>query len=92
MAYLSYQSVSAQFPQVTEAQCRSAVQLIMPNSTVVSAAHAVFHILAPPGRHGMLLWMYEYVPLFAWGAEAVYQWIAHHRLMWSKGTGRTCRL
>lgn len=90
--YLPYQSAAAQFPQVTEAECRRAVQLIMPNGTVVSAAHAVFHTLAFAGRYGTLLGMYEHLPPFAWAAEVMYQLVAHHRVMLSKGPGRTCRL
>jgi len=89
--YLPYQTALSRFPQVTEAACREAVQLVMPDNTTHRAAHAVFHSLALASRARALLWLYEHCRPFAWAAEAVYQWVAHHRLSLSRGTARTCQ-
>src|SRR3989338_7340965 len=70
--YFPYQEVLANYPQVNEAQCRKAVQLIFPDGTVFSAAHAVFKVLAVAGKYCWLLWSYEHLPLFATLSEWLY--------------------
>lgn len=92
VAYEPYQAALARFPKVTEAACREAVQLIMPDGTVHQAAHAVLHALALAGRGRVLLWAYERLPPFAWLAEAAYQWVAHHRMWLSRSSTTTCRV
>jgi predicted DCC family thiol-disulfide oxidoreductase YuxK len=79
VAYEPYQTALARFPQVTEAQCRRAVQLIMPDDTVYSGAHAVFKSWALAGRRRWLLGLYERMPWWGRMAEGAYQWIARHR-------------
>ncbi len=82
--YAPYQQALAQFPQLTEQQCAAAVQLIMPDGTLFSGAHAVFRALDLGGRYRWLLRLYESRPLFAAVAERLYQLVAHHRVFFSK--------
>lgn len=82
--YEPYQKVRADYPQVTEEQCRQAVQLILSDGAAFSGAHAVFKVLAITGKHEVLLWLYEHLPLFDKTAEWFYQLIARHRSFLSK--------
>jgi len=82
--YVPYQSALHEFPQMSETQCRAAVQLIMPDSLVFSGAHAVLKALSIAGHLTMLLLLYERVPLFRICAEGIYQFIAHRRSWWSR--------
>ena len=85
--YEPYQKSLKDFPQLSEAQCRLAVQLIMPEGIIYSGAHAVFRALTLTRRHGSLLWLYEHVPFFRIAAERIYQFIAHRRSWLSKMLG-----
>lgn len=82
--YEPYQEALPKFPQVTEKACQDAVQLILPDGSVLSGAHAVFAALGLAGRLKVLHWLYEYLPLFGRISELIYQWIAHHRLSLSR--------
>jgi predicted DCC family thiol-disulfide oxidoreductase YuxK len=84
--YAPYQRTVARYPQLTEHQCAAAVQLVMPDGTVCSGAHAVFRALDLGGRCRWLLRLYESRPLFAAVAERLYQLAARRRFFFSKFT------
>lgn len=91
--YEPYQRALKDFPIVSEAQCRQAVQLIMPDGQVFSGARAVLEALAGVGHYRFLRTLYLRSSLFARAAEAVYQWVAHRRAWFSKLVGaRECRV
>jgi len=82
--YLSCQEAVSQYPQVTAQQCVEAVQLVLPEGTVFSGAHAVLKALELSGRYRSLLRMYEKLPLCAALAEWLYQLVARNRMLFSK--------
>lgn len=82
--YEPYQQSLSKFPQLTEKECKEAIQLILPEGKVFSGAHAIFKALDFAGKSGMLHWFYDYMPLFGRISEFIYQWIAHHRLFISR--------
>lgn len=84
IVYASFQARLKDFPQVSEKQCREAVQLIMPDGARHSGAHAVFTALAIANKYSWLLRFYEHLPFFARIAEIFYQLIAEHRFLLSK--------
>ncbi len=77
--YESYQKALSDFPQLSETQCQSAVQLVLPDGAVMSGAYATFKALALGGKFRFFLWCYEYVPFFRLISESVYRFIASHR-------------
>lgn len=82
--YAPYQETLRRFPQVSERDCREAVQLIMPDGSVTSGAHAVFKALDIGGSSRLPHFLYEHMPPFGRAAEVGYQWVAHHRLLLSR--------
>jgi predicted DCC family thiol-disulfide oxidoreductase YuxK len=82
--YEPYQKVLQQFPEVTEAQCREAVQLILNDRSVYTGAHAVFKALSLAGRSVWLLRLYEGRSFFHCLAEWLYRLVARHRPFFSK--------
>jgi predicted DCC family thiol-disulfide oxidoreductase YuxK len=79
VGYAPLQEVGERFPQVSDRQSRSAVQLILPDDEVRSGAHAVFTVLASLPDRQWMLWSYERLPGIAALCEAVYRTIAAHR-------------
>lgn len=79
VVYYPYQEVLSEFPQVSEADCKAAVQLILPDGRVLSAAHAVLQSLAVAGRAKRLLALYERSRLFRKWADAAYRFVAVNR-------------
>ena len=77
--YAAYQEAADRFPQVDTAACARAVQLVLPDGRVLSAAHAVLRALAEAGRWRRLLRLYERFPPFRWCAEAAYRFVAANR-------------
>jgi predicted DCC family thiol-disulfide oxidoreductase YuxK len=77
--YRSYQEALQDFPQVDEAACREAVQLVLPNGDVLKAAHAVFKSLAIGGRHAWMLRLYERSAIVRGLTEAAYRFVARNR-------------
>ena len=71
--------VGERFPQVSQQQFRSAVQLVLPDGEVQSGAHAVFTVLASLPNRRWLLWSYERLPGVAAVCDAAYRTIAAHR-------------
>lgn len=79
VGYAPYQHVLAEFPQLTETDCRAAIQYVDTDGTIVSGAHAAFRTLAHTRGHGFWLWLYRHVPGFAWVAELKYRFVSRHR-------------
>lgn len=77
--YYPYQEVLSEFPQVSEADCKAAVQLVMPDGRVLSAAHAVLESLAVGGRATRMLALYERSRFFRGLTEAAYRFVAANR-------------
>jgi predicted DCC family thiol-disulfide oxidoreductase YuxK len=84
VVYEPYRQALARFPGLREAQCRDAVQLILPDGTMISGAHAVLKAFDMAGRWKTLHWLYEHAPLFGRVSELIYQWIAHRRFLFSR--------
>ena len=84
ICYRPYQKALADYPQVKESECQKSVQLIFPDGTVVSGAHAVFQALEHSGKSGWLLWSYQHLPFFAALSECFYRSIARHRTFFSR--------
>ena len=90
--YAPYQEVAERFPEVPRENFTRAVQLILPDGEVLSAAHAVFRSLAYVPGYAWMLWAYQNVPGFAVVAEWFYRRVAAHRsfsyhvtvLLWGK--------
>jgi len=79
ITYAPYQEVGERFPQIPAENFKRAVQLILPDGEVLSAAHAVFRSLAYVPGYGWLLWAYLHVPGFAAVAGWLYRRVAAHR-------------
>lgn len=84
IACAPYQTALPQFPQVTAAQCNSAVQLILSTGKVYSGAHAVFKSLALADKYRALLWLYEKFLPFRWISERFYRFVARNRRLSSR--------
>ncbi len=79
--YAPYQEVAAQFPNISEKEFASAVQLIEPSGKICRAAEAVFAALATVPSQRWPLWIYSHVPGARWISEALYRLVARHRAL-----------
>jgi predicted DCC family thiol-disulfide oxidoreductase YuxK len=77
--YEPFQKVAAQFPQIPREDFARAVQLILPDETTFSAAHAVFRTLTYVPGWAWMLWLYQHFPGFAVVTEFFYRFVARHR-------------
>jgi predicted DCC family thiol-disulfide oxidoreductase YuxK len=77
--YRTYQDALSDFPQVDAVACAKAVQLVLLDGHVVSAAHAVLQSLALGGRAKGLLARYERSPAFRRFTESTYRFVAANR-------------
>jgi predicted DCC family thiol-disulfide oxidoreductase YuxK len=77
--YAPFQEVAGQFPEIPRDAFVHAVQLIMPDGEVFSAAYAVFRTLAFVPRCTWMLWLYQHLPGFAFVTEFFYGFVARHR-------------
>ncbi|HEY1251279.1 MAG TPA: lipase maturation factor family protein [Thermoanaerobaculia bacterium] len=73
------QSAGARFPEIPAAEFARAVQLVLPDGTVLSGAEAVARLLSLPNGRGVFLWTYRRIPGVAPAAELAYRVIAGHR-------------
>ena len=77
--YRPYQEVAGQYPSLSEADFRRAVQFIAPDGHRASAAEASFLTLSYARGKGFWLALYRYLPGFAAVSELAYAFIAAHR-------------
>ncbi len=86
IAYEPYQKLTGEFPEIPTEAFAEAVKLIEPSGRVTSGAAAVFRSLALGGATSLGWWLYRHVPAFADISEAAYNFIARHRLLFSRLT------
>ena len=79
ISYAPYQEAAERFPQIPRENFARAVQLVLPDGQVLSAAHAVFRFLEVVPGYAWLLWAYLHVPGFAAATEWSYRRIAANR-------------
>ena len=82
--YGSWQDIGEEFPDIPEADCQAAVQLIDENGQRYRAAEAVFETLSRASWRGLPLLVYRRIPLFARISEAAYAFVAGHRMAASR--------
>jgi len=83
--YLPFQdvSVAARFPEIPREQFENAVQFIMPDGSVFSAAEAVFRSMACNPDEQWLLDLHQHSPVAAKISEVAYRFVARHRKLFS---------
>src|SRR6266849_6447964 len=79
IAYAPYQEVAERFPQIPPENFQRAVQLILPDGEVLSAAHAVVRSLEPVPEYAWMFWAYGHIPGFAGLSGFLFRLIAEHR-------------
>ncbi len=79
MEYAPFQEVGRQFPEISEQQFHSSVQLIEPDGRIYSGAEAVFRTLERAPAFAWALWAYRRIPGMAPLANWGYRFIARHR-------------
>ena len=86
--YLAAQDphIPTQFPEIPREQFDTAVVLIEPDGTVYSGAEAVFRALAHCPDHQWSWRTYQNSSAFAKCTERVYEFVAGHRLFFSRMT------
>ena len=67
------------FPDISEAECRAAIQLVEPGGKHTDGAEAAFRTLSLGGHGRGWLFCYAHLPLFAFFSERLYHWVARHR-------------
>jgi len=77
--YRPYQQVGAQYPDISEAEFRRAVQFIASDGRRASAAEASFLTLSQAPGKGFWLALYRHLPGFGFVSERAYALIAAHR-------------
>jgi predicted DCC family thiol-disulfide oxidoreductase YuxK len=77
--FRTYQDVGTQYPGIPVADFRQAVQFITPDGQFASGAEASFRTLNEVPGKGFWLWLYRYLPGFAFLAEMGYASIAAAR-------------
>jgi predicted DCC family thiol-disulfide oxidoreductase YuxK len=75
------QTAADRFPEIPPVEFARAVQLIDTDGRVFSAAEAIIRARAMATHHTWLRTAYERLPGFAPAAEAVYRFVARHRLL-----------
>jgi len=77
--YRPYQEALENFPQISEADCVQAVQLVLPDGRVLKAAHAVLQSLALAGKCCWMLRLYQRSGFFRRLTETAYRFVARNR-------------
>jgi predicted DCC family thiol-disulfide oxidoreductase YuxK len=80
---------AVRFPQVTEAACAEAMQLVVPDGTVYSGEQAFPHLLPLLRGWRWLAWIFS-VPGVSRVMPYAYRWIARHRYALSAVLGHSC--
>jgi predicted DCC family thiol-disulfide oxidoreductase YuxK len=83
--YASSQEVAANFPQIPAENFRRAVQMVLPDGTVLSGAAAAFSTLEFAGIRWPM-WLYRHAPGVAPSTEFLYRYIAARRNRFSAVT------
>lgn len=83
--YLPFQDPrgAARFPEIPGEQFAAAVQFILPDGSVYSAAEAVCRSLACNPEEQWLLELYQHSPVFVRISETAYGFVARHRRFFS---------
>lgn len=82
--YAPYQEVGSRFPQIPQAHFEHSVQLVQPDGSVLSGAHAVFSALAARPGLRWALFIYKNIPGMALITEAAYRGVARNRRLFSR--------
>lgn len=77
--YTPYQQALDDFPELTEAQCRQAIQYVGVDGSIASGAQAAFRTLAHAPGQGFWLRLYRWLPGFAPLAELKYRFVSQNR-------------
>jgi len=77
--YAPFQDVADAFPRISPEQFKKSVQLLMPDGSVFSAAHAVLQTLRHASGKRWVLWLYEHGPGVAPLTELAYRFVSTHR-------------
>ena len=77
--YQPYQAVQHQFPDISEAEFRSAIQLVHSDGHITHGANAAFEVLALGDHNRFWEICYRRVPGFASLTERIYNVVAAHR-------------
>ncbi len=77
--YVSSGEAAHRFPQISQEQFQSSVQLVEPDGAVYDGAEAVFRALAHNPGYRWPQWFYLNVPGVAPVAEFVYRFVARNR-------------
>lgn len=82
--FMPYQEAVNEFPEIPESQYKNAVHFISTDGEAYAGTQAVFRSLAYPKQSSFWIWMYLYFPLFAWGTDTFYDYVARNRYLFSK--------
>ena len=95
VAYVSYQGVSENYPELKPDQIKKSVQLFTPEGQTYKGAEAIFRVLKSAPGKAWLLWFYSNLPGFSFVSEYCYRLIARHRglflrinlILWGRSVG-----
>ncbi len=69
---------TARFPEISEAACMEAMQLVLPDGSIRSGERALPELFRLMRRWRWLAWLFS-VPGIAWLSPFAYRWVARHR-------------
>jgi len=76
--YRSYQAAAEDYPDISIEEFRASIQLVDETGARACGAQAAFTIASYAGN-GFWLWLYHWLPGFAWLCERAYTFTSHHR-------------
>jgi predicted DCC family thiol-disulfide oxidoreductase YuxK len=79
LSYESSQSASSRFPQIPLENYHRSVQLVDGEGQIYQGAEAVYRGLSVVPALRWLVWIYRWIPGFAWVSEKVYRWVSANR-------------
>jgi predicted DCC family thiol-disulfide oxidoreductase YuxK len=77
--YQPYQDVANHYPNIPLAEFRRSIQLITPEGEFHTGANAVYVLLKEHFPYNFFLWLYRYLPGFAFLAEWFYTFFSQRR-------------